>query len=233
MELKTKISIIIPVYKQWHLVNKRLWEIYQYCYEYENLEIVILDDCSDDPLVTKGMNFWVRNGTFSKIVDYVAYENVGFGQTCNKGVELSDGDIIIIHSTDVPVTGDYLKGIIEKINENPRRLVGSRLLSYDTGWNTFDGKIYPYLEGWLLACKREIWDELGGFDPRYGKFDYEDVDLSTTALSKGIELVPLNSPFVSHMSGMTISVLVGIDKRREITERNREEFRKKWVTKNE
>ena len=224
-----KLSVIFPIYKQWTHCNSRLWELFQFCHKHlDNLEVILVDDFSDDTLVTKGLNFWVRNGTFPNLIDYVSPVNMGFGASCNKGAELATGEIVIFHSTDVVISGDYLSQVLERLIQNPRSLVGGRLLSHDTGWNGFD-RIYPYLEGWLLACTKEVWNELGGFDPRYGLFDFEDMDISTTAVSKGIDLVPLNSPFLSHVGGLTIYATYGVDGRRQITEKNREVFRQKWI----
>ena len=33
-----------------------------------------------------------------------------------------------------------------------------------TGWNKFGEKIFPYLEGWLLATTSKGWAELGYFE---------------------------------------------------------------------
>jgi hypothetical protein len=63
----------------------------------------------------------------------------------------------------------------------------------------------------------------------YGKFDVEDLDLSTTALSLGYNIVGLNSNKVQHLSGRTISSL-HID-RMAVTQRNRELYLDKWKDK--
>lgn len=224
------LSVIFPIYGMWHQVNTRLWELFQFCNTHlDTLEVVLVDDFSNDREVTKGLNFWVRNGTFPKLIDYVSEENKGFGQSCNKGAELATGDVVIFHSTDVRISGDYLSQIIEKISQYPRSLVGGRLLNYDTGWNTFNGKIFNYLEGWMLACTKEVWEELGGFDPDFGICDYEDISLSTLAVSKGIPLIPLNSPYLEHIGGLTIYAKFGVEGRRLMTEKNREVFRQRWV----
>jgi GT2 family glycosyltransferase len=84
----------------------------------------------------------------------------------------------------------------------------------------------------LLACTREVWDNLGGFDVEtFGKFDYEDIDLSVNALSKGYELLALNFPkhLLRHLSGVTICSL-NID-RMKITQGNRLRFIEKWQSK--
>ena len=31
--------------------------------------------------------------------------------------------------------------------------------------------IVPYANGWLLACTRSAWLDIGGFDLAFGKFD--------------------------------------------------------------
>ena len=56
--------------------------------------------------------------------------------------------------------------------------------------------------------------------PIIWSFDYEDLDISTTALYKGYELVALNLPYLKHMSGATIATLK-VD-RMAITTKNKE-----------
>jgi GT2 family glycosyltransferase len=89
-------------------------------------------------------------------------------------------------------------------------------------------KIFPYLEGWLLATTAESWKELGYFDERYAPHIFEDIDLSTTALSLGMQLVPLNNPNLSHAGGGTITYT---EQRHELTRVNMKKFGEKWTNK--
>ena len=104
------------------------------------------------------------------------------------------------------------------------------MVDWPAGWNEFSVNgskiVIPYLGGWLLACTKDAWVDLGGFDPLYGRFDYEDLDISTTALYKGYELVALNLPYLKHMSGATIATLK-VD-RMAITTKNKEKYIAKW-----
>jgi len=105
------------------------------------------------------------------------------------------------------------------------------LIDFNSGWNTAvmdDGKeqTFPYLEGWLLASHRIIWDQLGGFDDRFAPFDYEDIDLSTKARYLGFDLVSLNLPVEHKHLGSTIET-TNIN-RLEITNRNKAKFFAKW-----
>jgi GT2 family glycosyltransferase len=56
--------------------------------------------------------------------------------------------------------------------------------------------------------------------------DMEDVDLSTKARKLGMTLCSYPEGYVSHLGGRTIGY--GTE-REEITKRNREKFREKWV----
>jgi GT2 family glycosyltransferase len=105
-------------------------------------------------------------------------------------------------------------------------LIGNRRIDWDTGWNTFDGKIFEYLEGWFLAATNDVWKSLGYFDPSYAPYDMEDIDIATTAKVHNYNLISLNNPYLVHLGGGTI----GFNPAREaITIRNKEYFRKKWM----
>ena len=69
-------------------------------------------------------------------------------------------------------------------------------------------------------------EKLNYFDERYVPHDFEDVDLSTTALSLGMELIPLNNPGLQHIGGQSI----GYSPAREaITRTNLKKFGDKWI----
>ncbi len=147
----------------------------------------------------------------------------------NKGAELAKGDILILYSNDVMCSGDFITTIKDLLTHNSNLLIGGRIIYWPGGWNEFEHKgkrfTIPYCEGWLLACTKEVWDNLGGFDPRYGKYAVEDIDLSTTALSLGYELHGLNSPHLSHIGGATAKY---DEHRMNYTIRNKEKFIEKW-----
>src|SRR4030042_188175 len=128
---------------------------------------------------------------------------------------------------------DFRTDIIELINEDNKMLVAGRVVDWEGGWNEFDidGKHYviPYAEGWLLGCTKLAWKGLGGFDPIYSPYDYEDLDLSMKAMSLEYNIVGLNSDKVKHLGGATVYHIN--PNRIEITQRNRELFISKWKDK--
>lgn len=221
-------SVIIPYYGKADLVHARLVDLYRFAPD--NIEIILVDDCSPEPDCQMIVGHWQKKMQARHDIRYRRNgENIGFPGACNIGARVAHGDFVILLSDDVMINGDFITPLYHKANEHPNALFGGRLLWYDTGWNrfNFDGKdtIVPYLEGWLVACKKHIWNDLGGFDENYRPFDYEDVDLSMNAARKGYELVALDSPYLRHMGAATI----GYNPNREaITKRNREYFYNKW-----
>jgi GT2 family glycosyltransferase len=112
-------------------------------------------------------------------------------------------------------------------------LIGNEVIWFPGGWNEFDieGKhiVIPYANGWFLACTREVWINLGGFDWKtFGRMDYEDVDVSTRAIELGYNIVALNSKKIVHAhQGSTVDTLK-ID-RMAHTKQNRIKFIAKWA----
>jgi GT2 family glycosyltransferase len=147
--------------------------------------------------------------------------NKGFGPGNNQGVEASMGSVLIITQPDVILKED----VAEKAREaNDYFLYGPQLNDYDTGWNRFGTTIVPYLNGHFLVCTRKTWDVIGGFDSRYYPTDFEDVDLSYTAVQKGVELV--QTPYnVMHLSSGSWSLR---SDRLQVTRNNRKVFAQKW-----
>lgn len=229
-----KASVILPYYNHWDLTHARMMELYKYVPK--DVEIVMVNDASTDKDCRKGAGWWQKRSGRQEIKYVENKQNLGFGGSHNVGAKVSTGDILCFLSNDVIVRTDFVSIIIDDLSNRPDSLLGGEIIYWPGGWNEFefDGKkmVVPYCNGWLLACTREVWDNMGGFDVEtYGKFDFEDIDLSMNALSLGYDLLSLNLPKhkLNHLSGVTIRGL-NVD-RMEITKKNREKFIKKWQPK--
>lgn len=226
-QLKAHTSIVIPFFGKWPLVMARLHELHLHAPN--GCEIILINDCTPNNDFEGNVAWWQHNHRLN--VRYLKNkENLGFGGSMNRGASKADGEVLVLLSDDVIVAGDFITPIINKLSVSPKTLIGGQIIDWPAGWNEFgvNGSkvVIPYLGGWMLACTKTAWGELGGFDPIFGKFDYEDVDLSTRALELGYELYSLNSGFLRHLSGVTVSSL-GVD-RQSITEKNRTVYIAKW-----
>lgn len=229
--METKVHIVILHYNNWSLTHQRLFEIMK-LFGKKVSTVLVVDDGSVDEMTEGGLRWWasMRTKTGFPVEALVLEENLNFTLGANAGLKYmtdrcSPEDIVVLLSNDVKIMTDFV-GHMTEILRHPKTLCGGVLYTHDTGWNTFEGKTFPYLEGWLLATTAESWKELGYFDERYAPCIFEDVDLSTTAVNLGYILIPLDTPGLEHMSGQSITYN---EARHELTRLNQTKFREKWI----
>lgn len=225
-----QVTVVTLCKDKFNLTNNLLAGLERF--ESENIdEIIIVDNHSEEQEVIDGLWWWVRESGLPVSVNRMT-ENIGFTLGANYGLRMAtlnrfaERRLVFLISNDVSVSGKFIQQTAEILLSPKRALVGAKLLSHDTGWNRFGNIVFPYLEGYFLAAMVDGWVDLDFFDPAYAPFDYEDIDLSTTAKKKGYQLVPLNNPAITHLGGGTL----GYNPEREkITRRNQEYFKEKWL----
>jgi GT2 family glycosyltransferase len=218
------ISIVILSYNHWGLTHRCLFELTT---KLPQVEIIVVDNNSSDKDVRQGMAWWKTTGLGKKLEFIMLSDNQGFGGGNNIGIAESMSDIVVVTQPDMITYRDWVTPMRQMLTEHPKSLVGGRLIDFDGGWNrTPDGGFVPYLEGFLIGAYKDIWEDLGMFDGRYFPCDMEDCDLSTTALSKGYQLLSLNGEDYKHLGGAVIGDMEG--KRRAITEAHRQLWLQKW-----
>jgi len=211
------ISLVVLTYGKWELTHQLLSDVRQF---FPADEVVVMDNGSEDTKTEEGCLFWK---TMLPITYVRSDTNMGFAGGANFGIKEACEDKIALISNDVRITNKWPYMAIKEMK--PNELTGGVLHNYDTGWNKFGDRLFPYLEGWFLAAHYELWERLGYFDCRFLPHDYEDVDLSTTALSLGVELKFIGSG-LKHTGGGTIGYS---PEREKITKTNRERFMQKWL----
>lgn len=222
--MNDKVSIVIPNYNRWDLCHTLLFDLYKHCAFID--EIIVVNDGCTQAESFAGLQWW-RETQILPVRELRIEENVGFLLASNMGMKDATGDIIVLISNDVRVMGDIVVRIRHIIKNTSEVLIGGRVLNWDTGWNTFDGELYEYVEGWLLAAHKDGWKKLNYFDERYAPNDFEDIDISTNAISSGYKLVSLPEDLTFHLPGQTLQYT---PKREVVTKINREKFREKWIT---
>lgn len=213
------VSVVVLGWNRWDLTRTLVRGLVEH--EAENItELIIVDNGSDEA---------VRNVEGFPV--HRLPKNIGFTLGANHGLrlalkELASRHLVFLISNDVQIKGKFIAQAADVLLGARRAFVGNKLFFNNTGWNTFDGRTFPYLEGAFLACTSDGWKDIGIFDENYDPFDYEDMDISTTASVKGYKIVPLNNPNIVHQGGGTLGYT---PERLAITERNREYFKRKWL----
>lgn len=92
--IKPKISVIIPVYNRGEYIEKCIESVLRQ--DYDNIEIIIIDDGSTDNTKEKICNYITINNNIS----YYYQENAGVSNARNKGVSYSNGEYVIFLDSD-------------------------------------------------------------------------------------------------------------------------------------
>ena len=228
------ISIILPFLNKWDMTHQRLNEIYHHL-SHHPIEVILVDDASTEDNYKGGVGWWQKSFNAFPVRYHRNETNLGFIGSMNAGAEIAlkhNADILIFLSNDVVISGDFIAEILAVLAQDDKVLIGGEIIDWKAGWNQFviDGKevVIPWLGGWMLACTDTIWMSLGGFDSRYGLSDFEDVDLSTTALDLGYKLIPLNCKHLKHLVAKSFGYN---EMRLERTKHNREVYFQKWQDK--
>jgi GT2 family glycosyltransferase len=220
------VSIILTVFNKESLVNGFFL---QKAPQVRPHEFIIVDNGSRK--ATTGVLKYLSQ-QFDNVRVIYNEDNLGFGVANNIGARNAHGDVLVFTQPDVQLKGDVTTLIDEHVVDG--KLYGHVLYDHDTGWNVFrkEGQkvTIPYLPGYFLACTPTTWEKLGGFDSIYWPADFEDVDLSYTAVQNGIELTTLQLPISHPNFGSTWAQF---DNRVEYTMKNRSKFMRKWEFDNE
>jgi len=218
-----KISIAILVYNGWSYTSKLLMDVSAYCSHVH--EIVLVDNCSTDPQVSRGLALFVADKSLPVRV-VKTKENSGFIGGMNFAISQCTGDVVALLTNDIRILNPkFVDLVVGRFEEDEYILLGAQCHSHDVGWNRFGNTIFPYMNGHILIATNKFWEESGGFDTRYSPSDFEDVDISTTALKKGYRLSVLPENTIAHVGGGTYGYTA---ERLERTHRNKQLFAEKW-----
>lgn len=209
-----KVSIVIPNYNSGETLVKNLPLLLETGAD----EIVIVDDGSTDGAVVsiKYLVFSIKQTTKIKIIENSS--NLGFSSTVNKGVKEANGEIVVLLNTDVLPEKDFLKfllphfadpkvfsvGCLDKSIENGKTVLRGRgLAKWEKGFYLHSpGEVDRSDTAWVScgsgAFRKKIWEELGGLDPIYNPFYWEDIDLSYRAQKAGYKTLFETKSIVVH-----------------------------------
>lgn len=179
------ISVIIPTYNRAGVLGRSIQSVL--AQTYTNLELLIIDDCSDD-----GTQELVKEFKDERIRYYRNEENLGASVSRNRGISLAKGKFIAFQDSDdewLPQKLDRLldawkkegneaAGMIyhEMKEQGSESFIPSRDIPLE--WKSGDMfchlLLYPLIGATASLIKRSCLDELGGFNEKLESLeDYE------------------------------------------------------------
>jgi GT2 family glycosyltransferase len=166
-------------------------------------------------------------------------DNRGYGPAVNEGVAEAQGEYLLVLNDDVRLERDCVARLLRFFPDPTLFAVVPAVRSPlsrcgDEGGKAGEWKAglieiheavsvtaHPtlYAVGCCFVCPRTAWDHLGGYDPVFAPFLWEDVDLSFRAWRHGLQVLHAPEAVCHHEGSATLR------EHRTLPERDRIHFR--------
>jgi GT2 family glycosyltransferase len=246
-------SIIIPVHDQVKYTDACLKQLLATLPAEFRGEIIVVDDASTDDTPTV-LSRWAESSPLLRVLRND--ENDGFLQSCNRAAEAASGEVLVFLNNDTLPQPGWLAPLVRQLRDDPSAgAVGGKLVYADgtlqeaggvifsdgSGYNFGrhdahpNGPLYSfvrevdYCSGALLAIRRSVFRDVGGFDVRFSPAYYEDTDLCFRLREKGYRVYYQPESAVVHFEGTTAGTDLQAGVKRYQTV-NREKFVERWRT---
>lgn len=245
-EKSPRASIVIPVFNKVEFTFQCLRSLLREI-DFDDTEVIVVNNASADETAKLLSHF---QGLVTVIDNE---ENRGFVDACNQGAAAASGTYLVFLNNDTVVLAGWLRHLLETIEGDARvGAVGSMLLyedgrvqeagagvwqngaAFHYGWGgspddrryTFAREV-DYCSGASLLVRRDLFEQLGGFDRRYAPAYYEDVDICFGVRSLGYKVVYQPMSRLIHHDGATAGrdTTTGFKRYQTI---NRAKFVEKW-----
>lgn len=237
-------SIIILAWNQWDYTYACLEALERNTPE--PIEIIVVDNGSQD-----GTNAFLdaRAAGDHRYRLIKNSTNRGYAAGCNQGLAAARGEYLVLLNNDVLVTPGWLSalqrcqqrvpqiGIVGPLTNNASGVQGLGPQAYgDAGldhfaqaWHRrFGGRWIPSrrLVGFCILFHRELYQQIGGLDERFGTGNYEDDDFCLRSAIAGYRNVIAGDVYLHHYGSVSFAG-AGLDYRHVLCG-NWSLFKEKW-----
>jgi GT2 family glycosyltransferase len=246
VELCSKASIIIVTYNNVELTQLCVESIFRNT-AYPNYEIILVDNHSQDGTANY-LRYLSRNYEQVKII--LNPENKGFATANNQGLCLATGDYLVLLNNDTVVSKGWLTSLIKHLQNPQVGLVGpvtnfvgneakinvsyitlEQMESFAADYTQrHEGEIFDInmLAMYCVAMRRDIFEQVGPLDERFGVGMFEDDDYSFRVKQKDYRVVCAEDTFIHHFGQAAFKALLETGEYHRLWETNRSYFESKW-----
>jgi GT2 family glycosyltransferase len=240
-----KASIVMVTYNNLTYTRNCLTSIFTKT-RYPNYEIIVVDNGSTDGTPAYLTQLSQARADLEVIVND---QNLGFARANNQGIAASTGRYIVLLNNDTLVTRGWLGGLVEHLRD-PRvgavdpvtNMAGNEaridvdyamLESMDifavryTTRHMDETLEVAMLPMFCLAMRREVYEEVGPLDERFGVGMFEDDDYARRLKLAGYKTIVAQDVFIHHIGNASFGQL-GADAYRQVFEQNRALYEEKW-----
>ena len=223
--LSKKVSIVILGFNQLDYTQKCIDSIRKHTRQ--NYELILVDNGSKD-----GTGDYFRSVPGAKVIGNAS--NQGVAKGWNQGMRLADGDYILILNNDVIVGPDWLENMIRLAESDPSiGLVGPRsnyiagpqvvadvtykaasgyreegILPFIGNWQArheLSADEFPFIKGFCHLIPLRVFRQVGFYDERYGKGNFEDDDYCMRVRFHGFRALFANDSFIHHFGSVSFN----------------------------
>ncbi len=213
---KPRISVIIPVHNEERTIQRCLDSVYATKYPY--LEVIVVDDYSNDESVSVAACFPCRIIRLK--------QNMGPAFARNKGAEKASGEILFFTDSDVCLHEDTLEMVANEFKTRPdlSAVLGSygKDTTYSNFFSVYKNLVHHYghqtaredastFWSGCGAIRKEVFDEVGGFSKDYKKPSIEDIALGYRLSKRGRRIYLDKQMQVTHCKRYTFFSLIKSD----------------------
>jgi GT2 family glycosyltransferase len=238
-------SIILPNYNGRHLLQRNLPSLFRALEDFEH-EVIVVDDCSSDDSVSFLQQHYpqvliVQN---PQNLGFSATCNRGIATASKPLLCIVNTDVTFTpeyFTSALPHFDDpalfSVKGAIVNYRDVFTDVINTEATSelyYSRGFLRFNQRVVPDIDnltgaigaqftllGCCFICRREMMQQLNGFDEIYSPFYWEDADLAFRALRHGYLMAYEPLSIVYHQINSTIGNYRSKTKLRLVSMRNK------------
>lgn len=241
-----RLSVVVITYNNRDL-NRLCLESLLARTEWPNREIIAVDNASSDGTPELLAELCRRHSDFRVIA---LDRNRGFPAAANAGLAQAAGAYLVLLNNDTVVPRGWATALIRHLARDPklglvgpvtnaianeaRVEVGYADLRDFPAWaadwmRLHDGQTFPIsmLAFFCVAMRRELLDDVGFLDERFGPGLFEDGDYNRRARARGWEVCCARDAFVHHWQMASFRRL-GKEEYMKLFEENRRKFEEKW-----
>jgi len=162
-----------------------------------NVQVIVIDNGSSAANAPRIRNMVNRLGG-----TYIRNEqNRWFAPANNQGLAKASGEVVIFLNNDIAGDGPGWMDAVRR-DVAPNMLAGPSVRKARVAQWTL-----PYIDGWCIAGRREVWDLLRGWNEEAFKMPYwEDTELSFRANKAGVRLLQTNWPLKHKWNGTAVTI---------------------------